>query len=173
METSHRNRPSFVFQCTHLQSVAPVIDFLFGLVFGVSVLGLNLSFKLFAVAIDLSEFIVGELAPLLLGLAGELFPRSQFIAVLLRQMQPRSPEFDGLSRTALSPQAAVVARLALGSAGLPAPLDPFVSRASSATPLNALFRARAETIIGEHALQELALRAPHLKRSAAPHHLKR
>jgi hypothetical protein len=52
-----------------LGAIAPVVNFLFGLVLGVTVLRLELSLELFPIAIDLGEPIIGELAPLLLHLA--------------------------------------------------------------------------------------------------------
>ena len=52
----------------------PVVNVLLDLVFGKTVAGLNFALKLLAVAIDLGNVFVSELAPLLLDLAGELLP---------------------------------------------------------------------------------------------------
>src|SRR5436309_551550 len=59
-----------------LQTAAPIVDFLLGLVLGVAVLGLNLPFQLLAIAVDLAQLIISKLSPLLLRFTGELLPVS-------------------------------------------------------------------------------------------------
>src|SRR4029453_9226026 len=52
----------------------PVVDVLLHLVLGIAVAGLDLALELLAVAVDLGDVVVGELAPLFLHLAGDLLP---------------------------------------------------------------------------------------------------
>jgi hypothetical protein len=52
----------------------PIVDVLLHLVLGIAVAGLDLALELLAVAVDLREVIVGELAPLCFHLAGDLLP---------------------------------------------------------------------------------------------------
>jgi hypothetical protein len=59
-----------------LKAVAPIINFLLSLILRITVFGLDLSFQLLTVAVDLSKLVVGQLAPL-------PWTRSQFIAALL------------------------------------------------------------------------------------------
>jgi hypothetical protein len=57
-----------------LHAAEPVVDILLHLVLRVTVARLDLALELLAVAVDLREVIVGELAPLCFHLAGDLLP---------------------------------------------------------------------------------------------------
>src|SRR5258708_7751597 len=57
-----------------LQRPEPVIDIPVNLILGKTVALLQLAFELLASAFDHVEIVIGEFAPLLLGLALELFP---------------------------------------------------------------------------------------------------
>lgn len=50
------------------------VDFFFGFLFGFAVAFLDFSFELLGFAVDGVEVVVGELAPLLLDFAFDLFP---------------------------------------------------------------------------------------------------
>ena len=63
----------------------PVVNVLPHLILGVAVAGLDSSFELFAVAVDLGDVVVSELAPLLLHLAGQLLP-VPFNAIPIRSL---------------------------------------------------------------------------------------
>src|SRR5438477_10202029 len=52
----------------------PVVDVLLHLVLGIAVASLELALELLTAAVDLGEVVVGQLAPFLLDLAGELLP---------------------------------------------------------------------------------------------------
>src|SRR6185437_3597490 len=54
----------------------PVVDVLAHLILGVAIASLEFSFELLAIAVDLGDVVVSEIAPLLLHLAGELLPVS-------------------------------------------------------------------------------------------------
>src|SRR5688572_32371811 len=56
------------------QPLEPIVDLIPGLILRVAIALLNLAFELIALAVDLGQIIIGEFAPLLLDLAGELFP---------------------------------------------------------------------------------------------------
>jgi hypothetical protein len=55
-------------------TIQPSIDVLAYPIFGETVALLDYALKLFALAVDLSEIVIGELAPLLFDLALSLFP---------------------------------------------------------------------------------------------------
>ena len=71
-----------------LHPANPVVDFLLYLVLGIPVARLDLALELLAVAVDLRDVVVGELAPLLLNFAGDLFPIA-FDAVPIHWMAPQ------------------------------------------------------------------------------------
>src|SRR4026208_784441 len=68
-----RNLRSLSSLCA-LHAAEPIVDVLLHLVLRVTVARLDLAFELLAVAVDLREVVVGELAPLCLHLAGDLLP---------------------------------------------------------------------------------------------------
>jgi hypothetical protein len=57
-----------------LYRVDPLIDALFGFIFGDAISLLDLAYQLFASTLDLIEIIVRQISPLLFDLALELFP---------------------------------------------------------------------------------------------------
>lgn len=67
------------------------IDFVFGFFFGFAVAFLDLAFELLGSAVDGVEVVVGELAPLLLDFAFDLFP----VAFELVAVHYESPLFSG------------------------------------------------------------------------------
>ena len=62
------------FTAALLDAAKPVIDGLAAVILVVTVAFLQPAFELFAPPVDGGEVIIGELAPLLFGLAGELLP---------------------------------------------------------------------------------------------------
>src|SRR5215510_3029724 len=68
-------RPPALVECpARLLLVHPVVDVPLHPVLGIAVARLNLAFELLAVAVDLGDIVIGELAPLLLHLTAELLP---------------------------------------------------------------------------------------------------
>src|SRR5215831_4401317 len=74
-------------------ALQPSIDVLAHHIFGETVALLDYTFKLFALSLDLSQIVIGELAPLLFDLALSLFPIS-FDAVPVHLTPPtkRTPQ---------------------------------------------------------------------------------
>jgi hypothetical protein len=73
-EISPRRRPSATPICVSVaERIEPIVDVLLGLILGQAVALLQLAFELLALAVDDSEVVIGELAPLLLDLARHLF----------------------------------------------------------------------------------------------------
>src|SRR5215467_8386757 len=70
-------------------TLQPSIDVLAHHIFGETVALLDQTFKLFALSVDLSQIVLGELAPLLFDLALDLFPIS-FDAVPVHFTPPRT-----------------------------------------------------------------------------------
>src|SRR6267154_731640 len=62
--------------CSQFEVIGKLVQFLLGLLLGVTVLLLELAGELVALATDGRQVAVGQFAPLLLHLAGELFPVS-------------------------------------------------------------------------------------------------
>jgi hypothetical protein len=62
------------FPYAHSDRVQPIVNVFAHLIFGVAVASLNLAFQLIAPAIDGSQIVIGQLAPLLFDAAGKLLP---------------------------------------------------------------------------------------------------
>jgi hypothetical protein len=78
-----------------LKAITPIVDLLLSLVLRIAILRLDLAFKLFAVSIDLRNFVVSKLPPLLFGFARELLPVSFYPIPVHRRLLVRLAKLAG------------------------------------------------------------------------------